>query len=223
MQKNERHQTAMVYVGRRERLEARRAQVRRRHGDFIATPMTSSRNWVIVKTNPQCELRAIEALLAVGIPAYAPVYRRRLFDPRSQRRILRTTPFLVGYVFAMVDPSHPDFGLLRDCDGVAGTLPMDREQPRITIPDREIEVLRRMEASHWLEQDKAFRARGRRWMKGRGVRVVSEPQVIATGAFEGFLASIVRLEGKSAARVVTKVFGKVEEAVVPLDCLVQAA
>ncbi|MDY8108271.1 transcription termination/antitermination NusG family protein [Fulvimarina sp. 2208YS6-2-32] len=186
-------------------------------------PDLAGKAWFIVKTNPQCEMRAIEAMLRIGVHAYAPVYRKRLYDARSKRPILRTTPFIVGYVFALLDAGMPDVGLIRDCDGVAGVLPMGDWCPPISISNRDIEAIRRMEASHWLEQDLEFRKRRKKWLKGRGVRVSTEPVVLASGAFEGFVAAITALEGRNAARVITQAFGKIEETVVPLDDLLKAA
>lgn len=227
-------------ISRDRRLADLAVKVGRKPGDFIPVPDPAGKAWFIVKTNPQCEMRAVESILRIGIHAYAPVYRKRLYDARSKRPIHRVSPFIVGYVFVLLDAARPDVGLIRDCDGVAGVLPMgsdlqpvsiaNRAEPRarstggVTMPEMDIEAIRELEASYWLEQDLAFRRRRKKWLKGRGYRLAtSDPVILMSGVFEGFVAAIAAMEGKSAARVVTQAFGQIEETVLPLDDLLRAA
>ena len=215
--------TAIIRQGRDARLASRIALVKRRPGSFVGAPDAAGKQWFIVKTNPQCELRAVESILRIGHYAYTPVYRKRVLDAKSKRRVSQVSPFIVGYAFVLLPTSNLEFGMVRDCDGVRGLLPLVEGIAPIPFSGREVEEMMREEAAYWLKQDLEFRGRRRNWLKGKGVVVGPTRPTITAGAFEGFLAAIVEMEGKNAAKVVTHAFGKLHHLTVPLDQLLEAA
>ena len=208
--------------GRAARLQALTRVHFRRPADFVGIPDTSSKRWYIVKTNPQCEARAEEAMRRIGYHPYAPVIRSRHYDERTKKRVYRLKRVFVGYLFVPMGQHDTDFGLIRECDGVndfVGKCVIADREFIVSISDREMEALRREEASAWLAQDREFRARRHRFKAGRGA--VPDRRVITSGAFEGFLAAIVSMD-KAGAKVRTQANGEFVDLTLPLDDLMAA-
>lgn len=213
----------LVPVTRAERLAALMRLHARRAQDFIATPDTTAKRWYIIRTNPQCEARAEEAMRRIGKHPYAPVVRSRHFDPRTNRPVYRLTRIFVGYTFVPMGADELDPGLIRECDGVndfVGKCVIADREFIVSISDPEIEKLRQEEGAQWLAQDRDFRERRRRFKRGKGA--VPDRQVITSGAFEGFLAVIMAIE-KAGAKVVTQAHGEFLELTLPVDDLLAAA
>lgn len=192
----------------------------RRPDDFRGIPDVEGMTWFVVKTNPQCEGRAETSIRQAGYETYAPVFCRMLFNPRSKKRLRRLTPFLTGYVFVLLPAHAPPFGFVRLCDGVNDFVKFGGDP--LSVTNRDVEDLRRLESNAWLEQDGAFRRRGRGF-RGHGQKRLGERVVITTGPFEGFLAAIVEGETKGFAKLITQVFGKFEEVTLPVDDMLHAA
>lgn len=102
--------------------------------------MTRDGAWYAVRTNPNCEQRAVLSMSGAGFYTFLPTTRRWSRHARKQRIIERA--LLVRYVFAFIRPDQ-SFYDLRRCHGVEGVVGFDGS-PR-PIPDRAMDDLMRDE------------------------------------------------------------------------------
>ena len=78
----------------------------------------SDLKWFVVRTNPNCEARAVESLTAADIRVYCPMQLIERRSGRQRKRMEVTCPLFSRYLFVGLRSMFTPFGLVRKCDGV---------------------------------------------------------------------------------------------------------
>ncbi|RYE65801.1 MAG: hypothetical protein EOO81_12250 [Oxalobacteraceae bacterium] len=87
-------------------------------------------SWYIVQCNPNCERKAVAEIRRAGFRAHMPRIANVHRHHRTKEPIVKRRPLLTGYVF-MRFPSHENFYVLRQCQGVKGVLYVDGKPFRL--------------------------------------------------------------------------------------------
>lgn len=88
----------------------------------------STVEWIVIHTNPKCEKRAHDGLMAMGILAYLPMeYIERVHGANTKKKQGQTysfkRPMFTRYLFAGIDASLGQcVDDVRSCDGVEGVV-----------------------------------------------------------------------------------------------------
>ncbi|WP_026784190.1 transcription termination/antitermination protein NusG [Pleomorphomonas koreensis] len=169
-------------------------------------------DWYVIHTNPRCEDRAASGLRARGFMVYAPqevvwkTIRKRKGKCSKRARVHR--PAFPRYLF--VGMKAMDWELIHRCDGVAGIVCMDDTPVRIS--SHEIADLMAAEDMGCFD----FAVDAQQVMVGDRV-------MLTHGWFDGYKATVKRVEGKSeeTKRVTVEVdlLGKATPTVVPIDMI----
>lgn len=172
--------------------------------------MGQTDNWYVIQTNPQCETKADGELRRAGLRVYLP---KRSYEVKDRRNHgdpkVRFRPLLIGYLFirfppAMVDRwGHPQFGIVRNCQGVKGYLramsPSGEWEP-LAIPNKDVADFmrrqRRREFGRPAIVDKAQKLSSLRGALKRGDRIR-----VTDGPFATFLAELERIRDDFTADI----------------------
>ncbi|KQT52258.1 MULTISPECIES: transcription termination/antitermination protein NusG [unclassified Aureimonas] len=171
---------------------------------------TSSRalDWFVVRTNPNCEDRAVASIREAGFEAYKPERRKEYQHNRSKRWIERTFPLFVGYVFLGLPAGRPhQFGRIRLCDGVKmilGSNPRDPRSRPIAVPSRLIAELLEMQAAGQFDDMRAPIAAPHDFVEGEVVTLV-------TGALAKLQLTVADPAGREQIIVLGEMFASVRE------------
>ena len=108
--------------------------------------------WVVIHTNPKCEWRAHDGLVARGILAYLPVeciertYGANTKKKRGQTYIVKR-PMFSRYLFAGIDLAQGEsVDDVRACDGVEGLVSLSKNSCPVRVSKEDL--VRVMEVSH---------------------------------------------------------------------------
>ncbi|WP_185982992.1 transcription termination/antitermination protein NusG [Aureimonas mangrovi] len=175
--------------------------------------------WYAVRTNPQCEGRALATLGEKGFDAWLPMGRKVIVHHRSKKEIERTFPLLVGYIFLAMpaDPTMRHWGVVRECQGVKAVLGVEGAPQ--ALPFAEVDALRLAE----VEERLRFASVRRRQAMGVEAFKAGEDVRIVVGPFSGFIGQVVDAASRRAIRLLISVFGGMNEVCVPVDAIEQVA
>jgi transcription antitermination factor NusG len=90
-------------------------------GGLFPRPGTSAAGdprWFVVRTNPNCDEKAVQSIGRTGLEARSLIWRKEFIHNRTKKPIWKSKRLLVGYVFVRL-PSIEDSSVVRGCDGVA--------------------------------------------------------------------------------------------------------
>ena len=118
-------------------------------------------SWYVIRTRPQCEYVAAEALERDGFEFFFPCVRKR--RPRASRA---DTPLFPGYIFLRHDLEVLEWPAIRSMPGILGWVRFGSVTP--TLPDKDISDLARR-----VENINEEGGLWTRFQKGERVRVVS--------------------------------------------------
>ncbi len=94
-------------------------------------------NWYALYTKSRAEKKAYEQLIALGINAYLPL--RRVLRQWSDRKKWVEVPVISSYIF--INILAKDYNRVFDVNGVVAYV--SHKGKAVTIPDHEIEIMRR--------------------------------------------------------------------------------
>ncbi|PTM41731.1 transcription termination/antitermination NusG family protein [Bosea sp. 124] len=169
-------------------------------------PTAASRPWIVVNTQVQRERLAAEHIGNQGFETYCPLFKRQIRHARRIQEVMR--PLFPGYVFVAVDPQRQQWRMLMSTIGVRAVL-RDGERPSI-LDGRFIETLRAREVAGAISRP------AEPYQVGEKVRITS-------GAFDGLVAEIVRLDDVKRLTVMLSLLSSQirtslsREAVAPLE------
>lgn len=166
--------------------------------------------WFIVRTNPQCENKAVRSLMESGFEAYAPVIRKEVVHHRSKKKLVREFPLLRGYVFLGMAGPIRHWGFVRKCDGVKSVLGIDGRP--LAIATNDVEAFRSRELAGEWDATAKKKVRAHCFVNGQKLRVKDGP-------FTSFIAEVVDARGQKAVRAIIDLFGRATEMEIPSDYL----
>ncbi|KZL01591.1 hypothetical protein PsAD5_00513 [Pseudovibrio sp. Ad5] len=170
---------------------------------------SSSLEWVVVCTNPNCEDRAFEGINAAGVTVYQPMmteYRRS--KTRKEKFVLGCLMF-PRYLFVGLNANAGQTcDLVRKCDGVEKILATRSEAAPHRVPLRE--MLRIVDTACEAEVG-CKHVKGQLLSIGDGVLLVA-----GSGARLKGVVREIKQGGKSL-EVDLQAFGRTTKAVVPVD------
>lgn len=172
--------------------------------------MSQVDQWYIVRTNPQCENRAVRSLTEAGFDAYTPILRKPIIHHRTKKRIVREFPLMRGYIFLGMGGPQRHWGFVRKCDGVKSILGIDGRP--LAIDTADVEAFRSRELAGEWDGEKKRKTRTHGFFKDQEV-------FIKNGPFTGFVAHVVDPRGLKAIRAVLSIFGRATEMTIPCDYL----
>ncbi|SDR09947.1 transcription termination/antitermination NusG family protein [Pseudovibrio sp. Tun.PSC04-5.I4] len=169
----------------------------------------SSLEWIVVRTNPNCEDRAQASITATGAIAYLPkipVLRR---PKHINKTIDASQPMFPSYLFVGLDiNARVSCDQVRSCDGVEKILASSLEQPPHRVPLAE--MLRILETAC----DAQF---GKKAVNGQVFSVGSDILLVAgVGATLKGVVSELRAGGQTL-KVELEAFGRTTKVIVPVD------
>ncbi|CTQ53558.1 transcriptional activator RfaH [Roseibium album] len=99
-------------------------------------------DWIVVRTNPNCEQRALESLTAAGLLAWLPMVPMVRKNSRTKNEFDRSRPMCTRYLFVGLDRSaRQSTGDVVVCDGVEAVLSFDPERRPHIVPARQMQIL----------------------------------------------------------------------------------
>ncbi len=177
-------------------------------------------NWYIVACAPNCEKKAAGEIRRAGFRAYLPRSAKEVRHNRTKVPSIKRRPLLCGYLFVRF-PEHsydrrgvPPFGVARACQGVKDFLKAmnDRnEWEPFAIPSRVVAALMRRERGREFGRPAVDRPEERRSREQQRLKrrfVVGERFEVREGPFEGFLATIAKLNENGAVETEVVLFGR---------------
>ena len=148
--------------------------------------------WLACQTAPRAERRAVQAIADLGLDAYSPMRTVQVRHGRIVRDGRR--PLFPGYVFAHV-PGLIGLHAVRWSEGIAGIVGGVLAPSR--VPDAIVADLRAAEALG------AFDERP----KPQPTFKPGEKVTIMTGAFTGFVATVIKAEPRRRVHVLLNALG----------------
>lgn len=152
--------------------------------------------WYVLLTEAHRERRAELALLEIGFDAYLPVETRWRRTHKTKRRV--ESPLLPGYLFVKVEADVPlAMHMIREADGVSGFLKLGQ-------------AVRPIKAT-WVGEIKQAQTEGAFDTTRKHLRQMpkpGEPVQITGGKFQGFVATMVRMEPDERVRVLLNILGR---------------
>lgn len=98
--------------------------------------------WVVVRTNPTCERRALDSLTAAGLIAWLPMVPAVRKHGRTRNEFDRSRPMCTRYLFVGLDRGHAQStGDVVVCDGVEKVLSFDEDRRPHIVPGRQMEQI----------------------------------------------------------------------------------
>lgn len=170
--------------------------------DLLTEPMNAAGAvalaWYVVRTNPQCESRAMRSLDAAGFASFLPTMRKETRHPRTKAWRTSEYPLLTRYLFVGMEKGREHWGQVRGCDGVECVLGVNGLPLR--VPAREVEALFDAQAKGLFDQMRRSSAK-------RPYRV-ADPVMITEGPFQGFHGEVNTYHGKRMIEVMIAIFGR---------------
>lgn len=154
--------------------------------------------WYAVRTNPQCEGRALRSLDAAGFAPFLPTIRKETRHPRTKAWRTAEYPLLTRYLFVGMEKGAEHFGEVRGCDGVERLLGVNGLPLR--VPGREVESLFDAQAKGLFDQMRSSSVK-------RPYRV-ADPVMITEGPFQGFHGNVNSYHGRRMIEVLIQIFGR---------------
>ncbi|MGG9998690.1 transcription termination/antitermination NusG family protein [Pseudovibrio ascidiaceicola] len=171
----------------------------------------STLEWVVVRTNPNCEDRAFEGINAAGLTAYLPMITELRTSKTRKERFAVSCLMFPRYLFVGLDVNAGQCcDMIRKCDGVEKILSTTLEGAPHRVPMRE--MLRIVDTACEAEV-------GQKLVKGQLFSVGDQVMLVAGVGVQlkGEVRSLRR--GGELARVEVKAFGRTTKAIVPVDKL----
>ncbi|KZK82159.1 Transcription antitermination protein RfaH [Pseudovibrio sp. Ad13] len=171
----------------------------------------SSLEWVVVRTNPNCEDRAFEGINAAGLTAYLPMMTEVRTVKVMKKRFVRSCLMFPRYLFVGLNANAgQSCDLVRKCDGVEKILSTTLEGAPHRVPMRE--MLRIVDTACEAEV-------GRKLIKGQ-IFSIGDKVMLVAGVGAQLVGEIRSLrQGGELARVELEAFGRTTKATVPVDKL----
>ncbi|KZL06384.1 transcription termination/antitermination NusG family protein [Pseudovibrio sp. Ad26] len=169
----------------------------------------SSLEWVVVRTNPNCEDRAFEGINAVGLTAYLPMMAECRRSKTRKKQFAVSCLMFPRYLFVGLDVNAGHTcDLVRKCDGVEKILSATLEGAPHRVPMRE--MLRIVDTACEAEV-------GRKLVKGQLFSIGDKVMLVA-GVGAQLIGEVRSFrQGGELVRVELEAFGRVMNATVPVD------
>ncbi|KZK80075.1 Transcription antitermination protein RfaH [Pseudovibrio sp. Ad46] len=169
----------------------------------------SSLEWVVIRTNPDCEDRAFEGINATGVTVFQPMMTECRKHRQTKNRVVVSRSMFPRYLFVGLNAyAGQNCDLVRKCDGVEKILSATFEGAPHRVPVRE--MLRIVETSCEAEV-------GGKLVKGQLFSIGDEVMLVAgTGAKLNGVVRDLKKNGR-AVRVEVEAFGRATKATVPID------
>ncbi|KZL17509.1 transcription termination/antitermination protein NusG [Pseudovibrio sp. WM33] len=166
-------------------------------------------DWIVVQTNPRCELRACAGIEATGALTYLPMIPALRKRKRGKKAIETSKPMFSRYLFVGLNRKvGMTCDQVRSCDGVEKILAAEPDAPAYLVSAREMELIMEAEKSAQLEKKS---------VEGQAFEV-GDNVVLIAGAFVDCRGQVqdIKSNGESL-RVELDVFGRSTNVIVPLD------
>jgi len=99
-------------------------------------------DWIVVRTNPNCEIRAAESLSAAGLIAWLPMLPVLRKNNRTRNEFDKSRPLCTRYLFVALDRyKAQSTGEVVVCDGVEKVLSFDAENRPHVVPKAQMRVI----------------------------------------------------------------------------------
>lgn len=170
---------------------------------------SSSLEWVVVHTNPNCEDRAFEGINAAGVIVYQPMMIEMRKARKTKKRFARSCVMFPRYLFVGLGANAGQTcDLVRNCDGVEKILSTRTGSAPHRVPMRE--MLRIVDTA-------CESSVGGKQVKGQLFSIGDEVMFVAGLGAE--LHGVVRglQHGGEVANVELEAFGRKTKAAVPVD------
>lgn len=168
----------------------------------------SQSRWFVVRTNPNCEMRAARSLSRAGYGPYVPVWKRERQHRRTKQWTETVRPLMTGYLFVEMPHGELDWYTLRACNGVKGVLGVTDargETKPFPVPSRLVE--RVMAAQLNLVFDDTREAKARRGQEASQYRPGAEVTV-TKGPFASFPATVDAVRANGTISSLIQIFGR---------------
>lgn len=162
--------------------------------------------WVVCYTNPQCERRAFQSLMAAGIMAWLPEMTIERQQARSKKKFTVRKPMFTRYVFAGLDAlRRQSYGDTRACDGVEGLVTAEKDGKPVDLgSDVMACLIRRLNGTDEVTAGQLFQV-------GQRLR-------IEVGAFAGLTMDVTRHDdGAEVVGGEVNLFGRATPVTLPVD------
>lgn len=170
-------------------------------------------DWHVARVRPTREARAVEALAARGVEAFAPTERRwRRLGNGSRRRTPFRATIAPGYVFVGLDPAFKRWASVLGCAEVLRMLGGDRP---VLLPQECVARARGWQRDDDPPEVQREMPRGREYGVGDLVEMLD-------ARFEGLRATVKGLDA-GEARLLARLFGGEVEMRAPIWTLARCA
>ncbi len=167
-------------------------------------------DWIVVRTNPNCDERAMASIKAEGLIAYRPMEPLGRLQKRQARSMVDASrPFFPRYVFVGLDRSAGKGAeMVRCCDGVEKILSFHLDMRPHIVPARQMQAI--MEGAWKAQTDREYVV--------PQYFEIGESIKITTCAFAGFPAIVSTYdELKDRVKAEVMIFGRPTSVTVPVD------
>jgi len=113
-------------------------------------------DWIVIRSNPNCEARALASIKAAGLIAYQPMEPlARTRKGQRKTMIDASRPFFPRYVFVGLDRSAGNGAeMVRECDGVEKILSFHLDHRPHIVPARQMQRI--VEAAWKAQTDRKY-------------------------------------------------------------------
>jgi transcriptional antiterminator RfaH len=172
---------------------------------LIPASFPLGRAWHVIRTNVNCERRALKGIEALGFPVYMPVERKWVRHARKRERVER--PLFVRYLFVHFDVEREHWYPIRATHGVETILCRDGFVPA-RVADSWVEDFRRAEAAGLFDAT----IEGAVFEKGSKVQVEEGP-------FAGLVGEVVRADSKHRIEILLGFLHRAVAVTVPVTAV----
>ncbi|MEJ8474469.1 transcription termination/antitermination NusG family protein [Roseibium algae] len=166
-------------------------------------------DWIVIRTNPACEMRALESLRAAGLIAWLPMVSETRKHGRSKTISDASRPLCTRYLFVGLDRmGGKDSNLARVCDGVEKILSFHLDSRPHIVPKAQMAVI----------VDQVRKAQtNRKYEELQGFDIGSKFMLL-TDAFKGFEATVTAYDAaKGMVTGTALMLGQEVPVVAPVD------
>lgn len=167
-------------------------------------------HWFVVRTNPNCEPRAIASLQRAGFGPYSPTYRTEHQHHRTKAWVTKCHRLMPGYLFVDTPADGtPDWFAFRKCDGVKSVLGVTDgrgDTVPFPIPSRLVERIMAAQSAMAFDQTREAKAK-----RGEDARSIYQPGLIVSvtsGPFISYKAEVDHVRPNGTIASLISLFGR---------------
>ncbi|MBO6759289.1 MAG: hypothetical protein JJ902_23400 [Roseibium sp.] len=102
----------------------------------------ASLDWIVIRSNPNCEKRAQASVASNGVVAWCPMRSSVGRRGRTKKEFDTSRPIYTGYVFAALDRSaHQGVDKVVGCDGVERVLSFSEDRRPHVVPAKKMRAI----------------------------------------------------------------------------------